>query len=179
MLRLTLFVPAIAAIGCLGNIEPPPLPQPALQDVLVSLGSPLRKMNDAPIPSVAVPGAFIDLWISEVGASQYAQVRTSQSGSGVVLPAGTTILRVVQDRLGQVTRFTALIKREDGFFPPADLFFAVYEADGQKAVGADGSPQEGKMEACMACHRTRPGDAYLFGWPDGGTLSGLAASGPR
>jgi hypothetical protein len=86
--------------------------------------------------------------------------------SQVVLPAGTTILRVLYDASGQVIRYTALVKREPGFYPPADLFFAVFEANGEKARSADGSPQEGRMEACMVCHQTRPHDGYVFGWSE-------------
>jgi hypothetical protein len=102
-----------------------------------------------------------------VGATEYLQVRTSRSGSQIVLPVGTTILRVLRDHEGRITRFTSIVKQDAGFFPPSDLFFTVFEPDGQKARESDGTLLEGKLDACMICHRDRAADGYVFGWPDG------------
>jgi len=167
MRRSTTVVVMAAALGggaggCLGGISHE---EPPLAEVIGSFGPALTKVNEEPVESGAVPGMFIDVWASEPAAREYLRVINGESGSQVTLPEGSVILRVLRDRAGRATRFTAIVKREPGFHPPADFSFAVFDADGQKARGPDGALMEGTLAECLACHLTRPADGYLFGWP--------------
>ena len=146
--------------------QPDPAEQGVLQSLFAEFGLPMHKLNAAPVPSVAVPGASLDLYVSEEGIDHYMQARMDASGSRAELPMGTVILRVVRDASGMVTKYTALAQREPGYNPPSDLWFAVYDTQGKLARdAATGAPVEGAIGSCTSCHLTRPDDGYVFGMP--------------
>jgi len=144
-------------------------PDPAEEGVLKALfdefGLPMHKLNAAPVPSIAVPGSSLDLYVSEDGIDHYMQARMDASGSRTALPEGTVILRVVRDGAGKVAKYTVLAQREPGFNPPSDLWFAVYDTEGKLARDAMGAPVEGAITSCTTCHLSRADDGYVFGMP--------------
>ncbi len=161
-------------IGCVGEILPPESrsqpaqpdsPAPVMPEILDSFAEPLRPITDTPIPSLATAGS-IELWVSETGFHEYSSVHARARGSHVRLPVGTTVLRVVRDERGAITKYTALIQREPGFDPPADLWFAAYDSSGTPLQNDDGSALQGKAPSCLACHLTRAEDGYVFGRTD-------------
>lgn len=175
-LALALGAAAIAA-GCdpaLGEIGLHPLPpaaepdaaeRGALQLLFAEFAQPMHKLNAAPVPSVAVPGSSLDLYVTEPGMDAYMLARMDASGSRIALPEGTVILRVVRDGQGKVSKYTALAQRERGFNPPSDLWFAVYDTEGKLTRDATGAPVEGAIASCTSCHLSRADDGYVFGMP--------------
>ena len=145
--------------------EPDPAERGALQVLFDEFAQPMHKLNVAPVPSVAVPGASLDLYVSETGMDNYMLARLDATGSGMALPEGTVILRVVRDAQGKVSKYTALAQRERGFNPPSDLWFAVYDTEGKLTRDATGAPVEGAIASCTSCHLSRPDDGYVFGMP--------------
>jgi hypothetical protein len=181
---LALALTAAAAPGCdpaIGEIGLHPLPPPAalpgpaaqpdpaeagvLHALFDEFGLPMHKLNAAPVPSIAVPGSSLDLYVSEDGIDHYMQARMDASGSRTALPEGTVILRVVRDGAGKVAKYTVLAQREPGFNPPSDLWFAVYDTEGKLARDAMGAPVEGPIASCTTCHLSRADDGYVFGMP--------------
>jgi hypothetical protein len=170
---------AALAAGCdpaLGEIGLHPLPPPsgaatdpaetsALQLLFDQFAQPMHKLNAAPVPSAAVPGSSLDLYVTELGMDDYMLARMDASGSRTALPEGTVVLRVVRDGAGKVTKYTALAQRERGFNPPSDLWFAVYDTEGKLARDATGAPVEGAIASCTSCHLSRADDGYVFGMP--------------
>jgi hypothetical protein len=167
--------PAIGEIGLHPLPPPAALPGPAaqpdsaeegvLQALFDEFGLPMHKLNAAPVPSIAVPGSSLDLYVSEDGIDHYMQARMDASGSRTALPEGTVILRVVRDGAGRVAKYTVLAQREPGFNPPSDLWFAVYDTEGKLARDAMGAPVEGAITSCTTCHLSRADDGYVFGMP--------------
>jgi hypothetical protein len=147
-----------------------PAPAAALPAVLPRVldlfSEPLIQMNEAPMPSLTAAEGTIELWVSRTGWEAYGQVRAHQNGSHVTLPVGTTVLRAVRDPQGQITKYTALVKREPGFDPPGDLWFGVYDASGDLVRTPEGKELRGKLPACMICHLARAEDGYVFGRTD-------------
>lgn len=146
---------------------PPPgtTPAPALPTVLPrvldTFAEPLKQMHE-PMPSLTAEGT-IELWVSRTGWEEYSQISAQHNGSGIVLPVGTTVLRAVRDPQGQIIKYTALVKREAGFDPPADLWWAVYNSIGELVRRPDGTEMRGKLPACVVCHLSRAEDGYVFG----------------
>ena len=151
---------APSAAGPLGAASTPALPT-VLPRVLDSFAEPLAQMH-ASMPSLTAEGS-IDLWVSRTGWEEYSQIRAQRSGSGITLPVGTTVLRAVRDPEGQITKYTALMKREPGFDPPADLWWAVYNGNGDLVRTPDGKELRGKLPGCVLCHLSRADDGYVFG----------------
>jgi hypothetical protein len=145
--------------------QPDPHELNVLQALFDEFAQPMFKLNDAPIPSVAVPGSSLDLYVSEDGMNPYMQARMDTTGSRTSLPEGTVILRVVRDGAGKVAKYTALAQRERGFNPPSDLWFAVYDTEGKLTRDATGAPVEGAIASCTSCHLSRADDGYVFGMP--------------
>ena len=145
---------------------PAPVDDAAVTERLLRLfAGPMVKVNDGPLPSLAVPDATIDLWVSESARDLYSRLNPDREGSGVQLPVGAVVVRAIRDGGGQVQRYTALARREAGFHPPSDLWFGVFDAHGQ----ATEDPREhGKGEACVSCHLQRAQDGFLFGPPQAG-----------
>lgn len=151
--------------------EPPAPPAASavptvLPRVLDLFAEPLKPMSDVPMPSLTAEGS-IDLWVSRTGWEEYSQISARRSGSGVTLPVGTTILRAVRDGQTQrILKYTAMMKREPGYDPPADLWFAVYDANGDLVRTPEGKELRGKLPACVVCHLGRANDGYAFGRTD-------------
>ena len=145
--------------------QPDPAEEGVLQALFDEFGLPMHKLNAAPVPSIAVPGSSLDLYVSEDGIDHYMQARMDASGSRTALPEGTVILRVVRDGAGKVAKYTVLAQREPGFNPPSDLWFAVYDTEGKLARDAMGAPVEGAITSCTTCHLSRADDGYVFGMP--------------
>jgi hypothetical protein len=119
------------------------------------------KINRAPFASTV--GAFdVNVLVSEANAS-YAMIHPEVSGSHVVLPAGTVIVREVLDASSAIAKLTVMAKGPPGADPPfGDWWFAVTDPHGV-VQAADGVPQIGPMPACQTCHLPRAADDYLFG----------------
>ena len=126
-----------------------------LQALFDEFAQPMHKLNAAPVPSIAVPGSSLDLYVSENGMDHYMLARMDATGSKTALPEGTVILRVVRDAAGKVSKYTVLAQREPGFNPPSDLWFAVYDTEGKLARDATGAPVEGAITSCTSCHLSR------------------------
>jgi hypothetical protein len=145
--------------------ESPAVPM-VLPRVLDLFAEPLKQMNEAPTPSLTAEGS-IELWVSRTGWEEYAQISARRSGSGITLPVGTTVLRAVRDgHTQQILKYTALMKREPGYDPPADMWFAVYDPNGELVRTPEGTELRGKMPACVVCHLARASDGYVFGRTD-------------
>ena len=137
-----------------------------LPRVLDLFAEPLKRMNDAPMPSLTAEGS-IELWVSRTGWEEYSQISARRTGSGITLPVGTTVLRAVRDgQTQQILKYTALMKREAGYDPPADMWFAVYDANGDLVRTPEGKELRGRMPACVVCHLARANDGYVFGRTD-------------
>ena len=115
----------------------------------------MTKVTDQPLPSLATPGAWVEPWVSEAGVAPYQQVRPNQAGSRIELPVQTAVVRALRDAEGQVTKYTALVKREPGFNPPSDLWFAVYDSQAQPARDELGAIMQATMPPASTCHLTR------------------------
>lgn len=153
-------VPAPPATGA------DPAPQPVLPRVFDLFAEPLKQMSDVPMPSLTAEGS-IELWVSGTGWDEYSRVSARRNGSGVTLPVGTTILRAVRDSQTQrILKYTAMMKREAGYAPPADLWFAVYDANGDLVRTPEGKELRGPLPACVVCHLARASDGYAFGRTD-------------
>jgi hypothetical protein len=140
--------------------------QTVLPRVLEMFAEPLAQVNDTPMPSLTAEG-WIELWVSRTGWQEYNQITARRNGSGVTLPVGTTILRAVRDvQSERIVKYTAMMKREPGYDPPADMWFAVYDANGDLVRAPDGKELRGKMPACVVCHLARAEDGYVFGRTD-------------
>ena len=119
------------------------------------------KINSAPFASAA--GAFdVNVLASEASTS-YANIHPESTGSRVVLPIGTVIVREVLDANNAITKLTVMAKGPPGADPTlGDWWFGVTDPHGVPQI-VDGIPQIGPMPACQACHLPRSGDDYLFG----------------
>ena len=73
--------------------------------------------TQTPYPSSAVPGAWIDEWVSTSAYAIYSQVRPDQTGSNVVVPEGTTVVRAVVDQQGTPSELTVMVKGPQGYNP--------------------------------------------------------------
>ena len=140
--------------------------QAVLPRVLDLFAEPLKQMSDTPMPSLAAEGS-IELWVSRTGWEEYGQISARRYGSGVTLPVGTTILRAVRDsETHRIVKYTAMMKRERGYDPPADMWFAVYDANGDLVRTPEGKELRGKLPTCVICHLARANDGYAFGRTD-------------
>lgn len=158
------FVETIALSSCMGQLEGQP-PEPALEKVLGGMPGPMMKINEQPLPSLAAPGQQIDLWVSEDASRDYLRVRPDETGSGAKLPVDSGIVRAIRNADGRVTKYTALMQRPAGFHPPSDLWFAVYDDEGELARDEAGAFMQGPLTVCVTCHLTRADDGYVFGAP--------------
>jgi hypothetical protein len=140
--------------------------QAVLPRVLDLFAEPLKPMSDVPMPSLAAEGS-IELWVSRTGWEEYGQISARRFGSNVTLPVGTTILRAVREPETQrIVKYTAMMKRERGYDPPADMWFAVYDANGDLVRTPEGKELRGKLPTCVICHLARANDGYVFGRTD-------------
>ena len=158
------FVETAALSNCMGQVDSRP-PERGLEKVLGALPGPMTKINEQPLPSLAAPGQQIDLWVSEDARGDYLRVRPDETGSGAKLPVNSGIVRAIRDADGRVMKYTALMQRPEGFHPPSDLWFAVYDDAGDLARDEAGAFMQGPLAVCVTCHLTRADDGYVFGAP--------------
>jgi hypothetical protein len=112
-------------------------------------------INEVPRPSLAVAGAEVRVWVSREAVEAYRGAE--------VLPEGATIVREVL-RSGVLEKITLLAKGPPGTNPElGDLWFAVFDAQGNVLPDKAGVPQLGNLADCIACHKTRAERAFLFG----------------
>jgi hypothetical protein len=119
------------------------------------------KINAMPYSSSV--GAFdVNVLVNQASTS-YAKIHPETTGSHIVLPVGTVIVREVLDATGAISKLTVMAKGPPGADPAlGDWWFAVTDRHGVPQI-VDGDPQIGPMPACQACHLPRSGDDYLFG----------------
>lgn len=112
-------------------------------------------------------GTFnIDVYISQ-DARDYRRIHPETSGSGVMMPVGTVIVRNVLDDTGAITKITLMGKGPTGYDPTiGDWWFGVTDPAGNPLPEASGAgPQVGRLTECHGCHIPRATDDYLFGVP--------------
>lgn len=178
------FVAAIAAIpiGCSQGIdagmavpdaaEAPPAPDARTMDAIdrqmireASNVGAFTRINRAPYPS-AVGSFEIDVYVNvNRDAHAYSRIHPETTGTGIVLPPGTLIVRQVLDAQGQVAKVTLMAKQAAGYDPTlGDWWFGVTDPAGVPLQDASG-PQVGRLVECHGCHLPRAQDDYLFGVP--------------
>jgi hypothetical protein len=115
--------------------------------------------------SNAVEGSWVQEWVSSNAYATYSEIRPEASGSGVVLPAGTTIIRSVSDAQGQPTELTVMVKGPSGYNPDlGDWWFGVTDPTGAP-LATDAGVMMGRLSGCYVCHQPRSSDDFLFGVP--------------
>jgi hypothetical protein len=117
------------------------------------------RLNGAPYATALPGGADVNVWVSMNAYAAYAGIAPEASGSGIVTPEGTMLVREVLDASGTVAKLTLMYKGPAGYNPAVgDFWFGVTDPRG--------TPQKmGKLEECYGCHQEREGDGYLFGVP--------------
>jgi len=104
-------------------------------------------------------------WVSTSSSAAYEAISPGLSGSGVVTPAGTTVVRAILGADGGVDELTLMFKGPPGYNPAlGDWWFGVTDPDGSP-LEIDGGAGTGKLEGCFSCHVPRSNDDYLFGVP--------------
>jgi len=99
-------------------------------------------------PSASAIGAFnIDVLVNQ-DAAEFKQIHPETSGSKVVMPVGTLIVRNVLDAAGKVTKVTLMAKGAAGYDPTlGDWWFGVTDPSGAPLTDATGL-QVGRLSAC-------------------------------
>jgi hypothetical protein len=124
----------------------------------------LAVVSDA-YPSAIAPTNRVELWVSAADVADYARIEPDRSGSGATVPAGTLIVREVQDNGGAITKLTLMVKGPPGYNPDlGDFWFGVTAPDGTP-LWDNGAQQLGRLTACYGCHQQRSADGFLFGVP--------------
>lgn len=109
--------------------------------------------------------SLIELFASSTAAVQYRDIAPEVTGSGVVLPEGSILVREVFDAAGAPQRLTIMAKGPAGYNPQlGDWYFAVTDLHGVP-VTEDGIARSGRLADCYGCHLPRASDDYLFGVP--------------
>jgi hypothetical protein len=128
----------------------------------VNVGA-FARINRAPYASTV--GMFdINLYVNE-DARSFRKIHPETSGSGVVMPVGTLIVRDVLDATGAVAKVTLMAKMAKGYDPTlGDWWFGVTDPHGVPLDDTSG-PQVGRLTDCHSCHIPRATDDYLFGVP--------------
>ncbi len=123
-------------------------------------------INNAPFTTELPGGQMIDVWVTESVANEYAKISLDASGSNVIMPEGTVIVREVLDDHGRVETLTLMIKNAPGYFPGGgDWWYGVADPDGLIRQDENGEPIMGALQQCNACHVSRAADGYLYGVP--------------
>lgn len=154
------------------DAAPPPAPDARTMDAVdrlmireaANVGA-FTRINRAPYASTV--GSFnINVYVNRnQDAHAYRRIHPETTGSGVVLPPGTLIVRQVLDAQGQVTKVTLMAKQAAGYDPTlGDWWFGVTDPTGVPLEDASG-PQVGRLVDCHGCHLPRAQDDYLFGVP--------------
>jgi len=122
-------------------------------------------VNVAPYESDIAAGLKINVWVTSSDFTAYTKIDPDVTGSGVVMPAGLTIVREVLGADGNVAKLTLMTKGPPGYNPDlGDFWFAVAKPDGTP-LEENGMRQAGKLTQCFGCHTPRANDGYLFGVP--------------
>jgi len=110
-------------------------------------------------------GAFnIDLYVNQ-DATEFREIHPETTGSKVVLPVGTLIVRNVLDASGNITKVTLMGKGPAGYDPTlGDWWFGVTDPTGAPLTDTTGL-QVGRLSGCHGCHVPRASDDFLFGVP--------------
>ena len=118
-------------------------------------------VTEEPVASTAVPGALINVWVSEGAVDAYLDLDAHP------FPVGGTIVREVLDGEGVLQSLTMIEKRAAGFSDCGDLLFAKATADLEPVLTAEGEPLVGKATAeCASCHLGQGSRQFLFGVGD-------------
>jgi len=160
-------------LGGAGSSEVPDAAQPdghmmdALDKTMLDRAATNRgfaRINRAPYASTL--GAFdIDVSINQ-DARDYRKIHPETSGSNVVMPVGTVIVREVLDANGAVTKITLMGKGPPGYDATlGDWWFGVTDPSGVPLPATNGGVQVGRLTECHGCHLPRATDDYLFGVP--------------
>ena len=124
------------------------------------------RLNDAPYPTALGTGADINVYVSTNGYVPYATITPDTSGSNVVVPEGTLIVREVLEPSGAIKTLTLLYKGPKGYNPElGDFWFGVTDSAGKPVLDTAGAPKTGRLSECFSCHIPRATDGYLFGVP--------------
>ena len=112
------------------------------------------------------PSPQIDVYVDPAAAAAFGRIDPDRTGSNVVLPRGSQIVRVVLDAQGAPSKLTMMCKGPPGYDPTlGDWWFAETDAHGTPIDGDDGAPLIGALTACHTCHLDRAADDFLFGVP--------------
>jgi hypothetical protein len=127
--------------------------------------SPALAQASTGYPSAVATGATIVEWISADALAAYQTIRPDAKGSRASLPAGTVIVRAVEDASGAVTKLTLMVKGEPGYNPDlGDWWFGETDPAGIPLTD-DAGVDLGKLTGCYGCHLARSTDDFLFGVP--------------
>ena len=121
------------------------------------------KVTPAAVPSRAVAGHFVDVWVSVDAAPFYRQLRADGSGSHEAVPEGATFIREVLDKNGTVTKITVMSKMAPGYNPDVGDFWWMAADRAGCALADESGPMEGRMPQCHSCHMARGASGFLFG----------------
>jgi len=180
-MRCTVVV-LVALVGCSefetagapGGVQPvdaaAPVPDARVMDAIdrqmireaERLGT-FTRVNRISYPSTV--GTFsIDVFVNQDGRS-YRRIHHETTGSGVVVPVGTMVVRNVLDAQGAITKVTLMAKQTAGYDPTlGDWWFGVTDPAGNPLDDGAG-PQVGRLTECHGCHLPRAQDDFLFGVP--------------
>jgi hypothetical protein len=148
--------------ACTGIIGSDPDATEAMRAAAIDPGAQgLVRITESPFPSLAIDGAFVDIWVSAGAASSYAEIRPSIAGSGVSLRSGAVIVREVFEKENAQPSKVSVAYRSDETGSPQDWSFGLFHpADGTELSDAS------TTDACLGCHSSRPQDGFLFGVPE-------------
>jgi hypothetical protein len=116
-------------------------------------------------PSAVATGSAVTEWVSADALTTYQSINPDAKGSRASLPAGTVIVRAVEDASGEVAKLTLMVKGQRGYNPDlGDWWFGETGPTGIP-VDDDGGVEMGKLTGCYGCHLARSTDDFLFGVP--------------
>ena len=125
------------------------------------------RLNQASYPSAIGDGAKVNIFVSTHAYAAYGSITPEVSGSGVVVPQGTLIVREVLQPKGAIEALAVMFKAPPGYNPAmGDLWLGVTDASGSPALDEAGAPRIGRLTDCADCHAARASDGYLFGVPE-------------
>lgn len=124
------------------------------------------RLNQAPYPSAIGDSAKVNIFVSTNAYAAYGSITPDVSGSGVVVPQGTLLVREVLQPSGAIEALAVMFKAPAGYNPEmGDLWLGVADAAGRPALDDAGAPRLGRLAECATCHAARASDGYLFGVP--------------
>jgi hypothetical protein len=124
------------------------------------------RLNAEPYPTALGTGADIHVYVSANGYASYGSITPEKSGSGIIVPEGTLIVREVLEPSGAIKTLTLMYKGPKGYNPDlGDFWFGVTDSAARPVLDAAGGPKTGRLAECYSCHIPRASDGYLFGVP--------------